>query len=108
MLHHVITTCRYNLRVRLYRPRSASLLQTFTSWLTGMPAEFSDPKFPSYGEGREGERVTQQGVSQQPGVWQPLLQRCWLQHVLLAFKHHAAASAEAVTAAGALPACTLD
>jgi len=48
--------CRYNLRVRLYRPRSASLLQTFTSWLTGMPAEFSDPKFPSYGEGREGKR----------------------------------------------------
>lgn len=46
---------RYNLRVRLYRPRSASLLQTFTSWLTGMPAEFSDAKFPSYGEGREGE-----------------------------------------------------
>jgi hypothetical protein len=46
---------RYTLRVRLYRPRSASLLQTFTSWLTGMPAEFSDPKFPSYGEGREGE-----------------------------------------------------
>jgi hypothetical protein len=48
---------RYNLRVRLYRPRSASLLQTFTSWLTGMPAEFSDPKFPSYGEGREGQHL---------------------------------------------------
>eukprot|EP00882_Tetradesmus_deserticola_P021027 GHRQ01022737.1.p2 GENE.GHRQ01022737.1~~GHRQ01022737.1.p2 ORF type:complete len:108 (+),score=42.58 GHRQ01022737.1:524-847(+) len=64
LLHHSVAvagaasaadTCRYNLRVRLYRPRSASLLQTFTSWLTGMPAEFSDPKFPSYGEGREGE-----------------------------------------------------
>lgn len=52
---HLMLRCRYNLRVRLYRPRSASLLQTFTSWLTGMPAEFSDPKFPSYGEGREGE-----------------------------------------------------
>ena len=25
------------------------------SWLNGMPAEFSDPRFPSYGEGREGE-----------------------------------------------------
>jgi hypothetical protein len=34
------------------------MLQTFTSWLTGMPAEFSDPKFPSYGEGREGEGPT--------------------------------------------------
>jgi hypothetical protein len=43
--------------VRLYRPRSASLLKTFTSWLKGMPAEFSDPKFPSYGEGREGEQL---------------------------------------------------
>jgi hypothetical protein len=51
----LLAGCRYNLRVRLYRPRSASLLQSFTSWLTGMPAEFSDPKFPSYGEGREGE-----------------------------------------------------
>jgi hypothetical protein len=55
----LLAGCRYNLRVRLYRPRSASLLQTFTSWLTGMPAEFSDPKFPSYGEGREGEQRLQ-------------------------------------------------
>ena len=47
---------RYTLKLRLFRPRSASLLQSFTSWLTGMPAEFSDPKFPSYGEGREGAR----------------------------------------------------
>jgi len=45
---------RYTLRVRLYRPRSASLLQTFLSWVTGMPAEFADHKFPSYGPGREG------------------------------------------------------
>lgn len=56
LLCFCLCCCRYNLRVRLYRPRSASLLQTFTSWLTGMPAEFSDPKFPSYGEGREGEQ----------------------------------------------------
>ena len=45
---------RYELCVRLYRPRSASLLQTFLSWLTGMPAEFADPRFPAYGPGREG------------------------------------------------------
>jgi hypothetical protein len=57
MLMLLLAGCRYNLHVRLYRPRSASLLQTFTSWLTGMPAEFSDPKFPSYGEGREGENL---------------------------------------------------
>lgn len=41
--------------MHLFKPRSATLLQSFTSWLTGMPAEFSDPRFPSYGEGREGE-----------------------------------------------------
>lgn len=56
-------TCagRFNLRIKLYRPRSASLLQTFTSWLSGMPAEFSDPRFPSYGEGREVTRVVSNG-----------------------------------------------
>ena len=48
-------------KVRLFKPRSASGLQSFTSWLTGMPAEFSDPKFPSYGEGREVTRVTSGG-----------------------------------------------
>jgi hypothetical protein len=57
-----MSLCRYNLRVRLYKPRSASLLQTFTSWLSGMPAEFSDPKFPSYAEGREGARAGRRAV----------------------------------------------
>lgn len=38
----------------MFKPRSASTLQTLTSWVTGMHPEFSDPKFPSYGEGREG------------------------------------------------------
>ena len=48
-------TChRYNLRIRLYRPRSASLLQTFLCWLSGMPAEFADGRFPAAGAGREG------------------------------------------------------
>lgn len=58
-----LPTCagRYTLKVRLFKPRSASGLQSFTSWLTGMPAEFSDPKFPSYGEGREVTRVTSGG-----------------------------------------------
>ena len=45
---------RYNLRIRLYRPRSASLLQTFLCWLSGMPAEFADGRFPAAGAGREG------------------------------------------------------
>ena len=41
--------------MRLYRPRSASLLQGFLGWLAGMPAEFADTRFPAYGSGREGE-----------------------------------------------------
>ncbi|GBF90328.1 hypothetical protein Rsub_02434 [Raphidocelis subcapitata] len=58
-----LPTCpgRYELCVRLYRPRSASLLQTFLSWLTGMPAEFADPRFPAYGPGREVTRVVSSG-----------------------------------------------
>lgn len=48
---------RYMLTARLYRPRSASPLRAFVSWLTGMPAEFADPRFPSYGAGREGARA---------------------------------------------------
>jgi B9 domain-containing protein 1 len=43
--------------VRLFKPRSASLLQTLTGWITGMPAEFIDPRFPAYSEGREGEWI---------------------------------------------------
>mmetsp|Transcript_16519 Transcript_16519/g.35730 ORF Transcript_16519/g.35730 Transcript_16519/m.35730 type:complete len:196 (+) Transcript_16519:181-768(+) len=59
-----LPTCsgRFNLRLRLFKPRSASLIQSFTSWLTGMPAEFSDPRFPSYGEGREVTRVESSGI----------------------------------------------
>ncbi|PNH12840.1 B9 domain-containing protein 1 [Tetrabaena socialis] len=58
-----LPTCagRYNLTMRLFRPRSASLLQSLTSFMSGMPAEFSDPKFPSYGEGREVTRVQSGG-----------------------------------------------
>jgi B9 domain-containing protein 1 len=43
--------------VRLYKPRSASPLQAFLSWLSGMPAEFADHRFPAYGSGREGEAL---------------------------------------------------
>ncbi|KAG1672717.1 hypothetical protein FOA52_005195 [Chlamydomonas sp. UWO 241] len=53
---------RYELKLRLFKPRSASLIQSFTSWMNGMPAEFSDPRFPSYGEGREVTRVESGGV----------------------------------------------
>lgn len=59
---HIPTTAgRYNLKVRLFKPKSASLLQSFTSWLSGMPAEFADDRFPAYGEGREVTRVQSGG-----------------------------------------------
>lgn len=47
-------THRHMLKLRLFKPKSASALQSFIAWASGMPAEFSDPRFPSYGEGREG------------------------------------------------------
>ncbi|EFJ46108.1 hypothetical protein VOLCADRAFT_105683 [Volvox carteri f. nagariensis] len=60
-MHLPMSAGRYELTLRLFRPRSASALQSLTSWLSGMPAEFSDPKFPSYGEGREVTRVQSGG-----------------------------------------------
>eukprot|EP00955_Chlamydomonas_euryale_P082093 363670-Chlamydomonas_euryale.AAC.5 len=57
-----LPVCRFDLKLRLFKPCSASLIQSFTSWLSGMPAEFSDPRFPSYGEGREVTRVESSGV----------------------------------------------
>ncbi|KIZ00971.1 DNA polymerase iota subunit [Monoraphidium neglectum] len=58
-----LPTCpgRYELKVRLYKPRSASPLQAFLSWLSGMPAEFADHRFPAYGSGREVTRVASGG-----------------------------------------------
>uniref|UniRef100_A0A7S3VGU1 B9 domain-containing protein 1 n=1 Tax=Dunaliella tertiolecta TaxID=3047 RepID=A0A7S3VGU1_DUNTE len=58
-----LPTCagRHTLKLRLFKPRSASGLQSFLAWLSGMPAEFSDPRFPSYGEGREVTRVVSGG-----------------------------------------------
>jgi hypothetical protein len=51
---HTRANSRYELKLRLFKPKSASGLQSFLGWLTGMPAEFSDPRLPSYSEGREG------------------------------------------------------
>ncbi len=50
--------CRYCLKMRLFKPRSASVLQSWITYITGYRAEFADSKFPSYGEGREGEAST--------------------------------------------------
>lgn len=34
-MHLPTAAGRYNLKLRLYKPRSASMLQQFTSWITG-------------------------------------------------------------------------
>ena len=59
---------RYSLKVRLFRPQSASLLQRATAWVTGMAPEFSDPRFPAYSEGREGAHGVLSEAGRQPGV----------------------------------------
>ena len=52
---------RHALRVRLFRPLASSGLQGFIGWIMGKTPEFSDPKFPAYGEGREVTRVESGG-----------------------------------------------
>lgn len=42
---------RYVRYVRLYTPRSSSLCQQFTAWLTGNPPEFFNPKFIAQNKG---------------------------------------------------------
>mmetsp|Transcript_6035 Transcript_6035/g.10898 ORF Transcript_6035/g.10898 Transcript_6035/m.10898 type:complete len:199 (-) Transcript_6035:207-803(-) len=60
-----LPTCpgRYSQKLRLFRPKSSSLMQSFFHFMAGTTAEFSDPKFPSYGEGREVTRVVSCGYS---------------------------------------------
>ena len=50
-------------KVPLYKPLSASLMQQFMAWVSGRPAEFSNPKFPAMGEGREVTRVQSTGYA---------------------------------------------
>mmetsp|Transcript_44174 Transcript_44174/g.112748 ORF Transcript_44174/g.112748 Transcript_44174/m.112748 type:complete len:199 (-) Transcript_44174:1485-2081(-) len=54
---------RYSQKVRLFRPKSSSMMQSFFQFLSGTSAEFSDPKFPAYAEGREVTRVVSSGYS---------------------------------------------
>jgi hypothetical protein len=46
---------RHHLKVRLFRPRAATLFGAAAGWGSGRLAEFADARLPSYGEGREGE-----------------------------------------------------
>mmetsp|Transcript_5517 Transcript_5517/g.6349 ORF Transcript_5517/g.6349 Transcript_5517/m.6349 type:complete len:198 (-) Transcript_5517:80-673(-) len=62
-IHLPITPGPHTRKIHLYKPLSASLFQQFTSWITGMPAEFSDAKFPSSGHGREVTRVKSTGTA---------------------------------------------
>jgi B9 domain-containing protein 1 len=54
--------CRNEVKIRLYRPRSSTVLQAVLAWLTGTAPEFADPKFPSYAEGRELTRTRSSGL----------------------------------------------
>uniref|UniRef100_A0A061SHH3 B9 domain-containing protein 1 n=2 Tax=Tetraselmis sp. GSL018 TaxID=582737 RepID=A0A061SHH3_9CHLO len=56
-------TCpgRYTQKLRLFRPQSSTIQQAILNTLRGTTPEFSDPKFPSYGSGREVTRVTSCG-----------------------------------------------
>ena len=52
-VHLPIAAGNFTRTVPLYKPLSASVAQQFINWVTGRPAEFSNPKFPATGEGRE-------------------------------------------------------
>ena len=62
-IHLPIVAGQHARKVPLYKPLSASLAQQFASWATGRPAEFSNPKFPAMGEGREVTRVQSTGYA---------------------------------------------
>lgn len=46
---------RYRRVIRLFRPVSSTVLQSFIAWLTANQPEFWDPRIVSQGKGREGE-----------------------------------------------------
>jgi B9 domain-containing protein 1 len=52
----------YTRHVRLFKPKSSSVVQGVVAWFTGQRPEFFDPKFVSQGEGREVTRVSTSGV----------------------------------------------
>lgn len=55
---HVPTSIgRFDLKVHLFRPLSATWLQQCFGWATGMPAELADPRLPALADGREVLRV---------------------------------------------------
>jgi hypothetical protein len=46
-IHLPICAGQFTRKVPLYKPLSASALQQAMSWVSGRPAEFSNPKFPA-------------------------------------------------------------
>ena len=60
-VHLPIASGNFVRTVPLYKPLPASIAQQFINWATGRPAEFSNPKFPAMGEGREVTRVQSTG-----------------------------------------------
>ena len=62
-IHLPICGGQYVRQVPLYKPLSASAMQQMISWAAGRPAEFSNPRFPAMGEGREVTRVKSTGAA---------------------------------------------
>lgn len=62
-IHLPICGGQYVRQVPLYKPLSSSAMQQMISWAAGRPAEFSNPRFPAMGEGREVTRVKSTGVA---------------------------------------------
>ena len=62
-VHLPISAGSHAKKVPLYKPLSASVAQQLASWFGGRPAEFSNPKFPASGEGREVTRVQSTGFA---------------------------------------------
>jgi B9 domain-containing protein 1 len=60
-IHIPVTPGRYQLNVRLFRPRSSSIFQEITSALWGKEPEFIKPEFVCEDKGREVTRVKSEG-----------------------------------------------
>jgi B9 domain-containing protein 1 len=62
-VHFPTTAGSSERRVPLYKPLSASWMRRLAAWIGGRPSEFSNPKFPAMGEGREVTRVQSSGYA---------------------------------------------
>lgn len=59
--HVPISPGHFEKKIPMFVPESTSLIQKFTSWLTGRRPEFTDPRILTQGDAREVARVRSQG-----------------------------------------------